>query len=237
MRLRWMCDNGSMTDRAESNTTEIALPPLPRAFYEQPTLTVARALIGKTLARQTPDGLVTGAIVETEGYIAAIDPAAHAYRGKTQRNSTMFGPPGHAYVYFTYGMHYCMNVVTEREGEAAAVLIRAVEPREGIALMRARRGAAIADRDLARGPGRLCAAFDLTTADDGTDLLGADLWIAETPDLAAPLPIAATPRIGISRAVDLPWRYVVVGNRYVSAKGVKAVPTDQPPATLQEGAG
>ncbi len=197
-------------------------PPLARAFYEQPTLTVARNLIGKTLARRTDDGVVAGIIVETEGYIAPVDPAAHAYRGKTARNATMFGPPGHAYVYFTYGMHYCLNVVTEAEGVAAAVLIRAIQPCHGIALMQARRGERIAERDLARGPGRLCAALGLTTADDGTDLLGDTLWISEplTPQ-KEPLRIAATPRIGITQATDWPWRFVLMGSPYVSAKGVK----------------
>jgi len=195
---------------------------LPRAFYEQPTLSVARGLIGKTLARRTDDGMVAGMIVETEGYISPVDPAAHAYRGRTARNATMFGPPGHAYVYFTYGMHYCLNVVTEAEGVAAAVLIRAIEPREGIALMRARRGERIAERDLARGPGRLCAALGLTTADDGTDLLGDALWIADSPmPHDEPLRIAATPRIGITQATDWPWRFALVGSPYVSAKDVK----------------
>ena len=180
-------------------------------------------LIGKTLLRRTADGLTSGVIVETEAYVAAIDPAAHAYRGKTKRNQRMFGPPGYAYIYFTYGMHYCLNAVTQAEGEAAAVLIRAVEPRQGIALMGARRGPRIAERDLARGPGRLCQALALTTADDGADLLGDALWITETPDApAAGLPIATTPRIGITQATDWPWRFVVVGNRYVSAKGVRA---------------
>ncbi len=194
--------------------------PLPRAFYARPTLEVARELIGKTLLRRTPEGLAGGVIVETEAYVAAIDPAAHAYRGKTKRNQTMFGPPGHAYVYFTYGMHYCVNVVTQAEGEAAAVLIRAIKPRVGIALMRARRGPRIADRDLARGPGRLCQALALTTADDGADLLGDALWIGETPGLAADaLTIATTPRIGITQAADWPWRFVVVGSRYVSGRG------------------
>lgn len=196
--------------------------PLPRAFYEQPTLTVARHLIGKTFARRTEDGLVAGMIVETEGYISAVDPAAHAYRGKTPSNATMFGQPGHIHVYFTYGMHYCVNVVTEAEGTAGAVLIRAIQPCAGIALMQTRRGERITERDLARGPGRLCAAFALTTANDGTDLLGDTLWICEPPTPhKEPLPIAVTPRVGITQAVEWPWRFVLMGNPYVSAKGVK----------------
>jgi DNA-3-methyladenine glycosylase len=193
--------------------------PLPRAFYACPTLDVARALIGKTLLRRTADGLAGGVIVETEAYISAVDPAAHAYRGKTPRNASMFAAPGTAYVYRSYGIHYCLNVVTEAEGVAAAVLIRAIRPTVGLGLMRRRRGPGISDRDLARGPGRLCQALALTTADDGDDLLGAALWIAETPD-ASPLPIATTPRIGITQAADWPWRFVVAGERHVSARGV-----------------
>ncbi|HLY31976.1 MAG TPA: DNA-3-methyladenine glycosylase [Ktedonobacterales bacterium] len=197
--------------------------PLPRAFYDQPTLAVARSLLGKTLARRTADGVTAGIIVETEGYIAAVDPSAHAYRGRTARNATMFGPAGHAYVYFTYGMHYCLNVVTEAEGVAAAVLIRAIQPRVGIDLMRSRRGERIYHYDLARGPGRLCAAMGLTTADNGTDLLGDSLWISETHGWPAEIPsIAVTSRIGISQAIDWPWRFMLAGNPYVSATGARA---------------
>ncbi len=195
--------------------------PLPRAFYARPTVEVARALLGKTLMRATTEGTVGGLIVETEAYVAAVDPAAHAYRGQTRRNRSMFGVPGLAYVYVSYGMHHCLNVVTEREGEAAAVLIRAVEPTVGVALMRQRRGASIPDRDLCRGPGRLCQAFALTLADDGTDLLGSNLWIAATPGDPSDIPIAATPRIGITRAADWPWRFVIPGNPYVSGRRVR----------------
>jgi DNA-3-methyladenine glycosylase len=198
-----------------------ALAPLPRAFYDRPTLEVARGLLGKTLLRRTEDGLAGGVIVETEAYVSAIDPAAHAYRGKTPRNASMFAAPGTAYVYRSYGIHYCLNVVTESEGVAAAVLLRAIRPTVGLELMRRRRGPGISDRDLARGPGRLCQALALTTADDGTDLLGDALWIAETPD-ARPLTIVATPRIGITQAADWPWRFVLAGERYVSARGVRS---------------
>lgn len=195
--------------------------PLPRDFYARPTLEVARDLIGKTLLRVAPEGTAGGVIVETEAYIAAVDPAAHAYRGQTRRNRSMFGPPGHAYVYVSYGMHHCLNVVTEREGEAVAVLIRAIEPTLGIELMRARRGTHIPDRDLCRGPGRLCQALALTLADDGADLLGPDLWIAATPGVSSSPPIAATPRVGITRAADWPWRFVLLNSPYVSGKRVR----------------
>src|SRR5262249_54163832 len=153
------------------------LPPLPCACYEQPTLEVARALIGKTLARRTEAGLAAGIIVETEAYIGAIDPSAHGYRGQTARNGSMFGPPGRAYVYFTYGMHYCLNITTEPEGAAGAVLLRALKPTHGLELMQARRGAGIAHRDLGRGPGRLCQALAVTLAEDGADLQGPALWV------------------------------------------------------------
>lgn len=195
---------------------------LPLAFYARPTLEVARALIGKTLSRRTAEGVTAGIIVETEAYVSAIDPSAHGYRGKTSRNAVMFGPPGHAYVYFTYGMHHCLNIVTEGEGVAAAVLLRALEPTAGIALMRSRRGERIADRDLARGPGRLCAALALTLADNGLDLCGDALWLEDTPDFPPDAPIAATPRIGIAQAADWPWRFVLADSPWVSGRKVTA---------------
>lgn len=200
---------------------------LPRTFYERPTLDVARDLIGKTLYRNAPDGLTAGVIVETEAYVAAIDPSAHGYRGKTQRNAAMFGPPGRAYVYFTYGMHFCLNVVTEAEEVAAAVLVRALEPTIGLEIMRSRRGERIDDRDLARGPGRLCAAMAITVADNGQDLEGHALWIAETPGFPADAPVLATPRIGITQAADWPWRFVLAGSPWVSGrKTAKPATTD-----------
>lgn len=196
--------------------------PLSRAFYDRPTLTVARDLIGKTLLRRTAEGVAGGMIVETEAYTAANDPAAHGYRGQTPRNRSMFGGPGFAYVYRSYGIHYCLNVVTEGQGVAAAVLIRAIRPEIGVELMRRRRGERIDDRDLARGPGRLCQALALSIDDDGSDLLGSGLWLIETPVLEEMPRIAATARIGITQAADWPWRFVVVGDPYVSARGVRA---------------
>lgn len=203
-----------------SDTTALPFSPLPRTFYDRPTLDVARALLGKMIVRVTTEGAAGGLIVETEAYVAAVDPAAHAYRGLTPRNRSMFGPPGHAYVYVSYGMHHCLNVVTERTGEAAAVLIRAIAPTFGLALMRSRRGSAIPDRELCRGPGRLCQALALTLADDGADLLGPSLYIVDAPEVSTDTPVVATPRIGITRAADWPWRFVVAGNPFVSGKRV-----------------
>jgi len=194
------------------------LTPLPCAFYEQPTLEVARALIGKTLGRRAVEGLAAGIIVETEAYIGAIDPSAHGYRGQTARNGSMFGSAGRAYVYFTYGMHHCLNITTEPEGAAGAVLIRALEPSHGLELMQTRRGAGIVNRDLCRGPGRLCQALAVTLAEDGAGLQGPALWIAETPSAADALPLASSPRIGISQAADWPWRFYVPGSRFVSGR-------------------
>src|SRR5579884_1457925 len=143
-----------------TTTTEVDFPaPLPRSYYDQPTLAIARDLLGKTLWRRTEEGVVGGIIVETEAYITAIDPASHNHARPMKRAAAMFGPPGRAYVYFTYGMYHCLNVVTEPEGQSAAVLLRAIQPIFGLELMARRRGAtgsAIAVRDLARGPGRLC---------------------------------------------------------------------------------
>jgi DNA-3-methyladenine glycosylase len=199
-------------------TADPQLMPLPSTFYAEPTLKVARALIGKTLARRTQEGLAAGIIVETEAYIGAIDPSAHGYRGRTVRNGAMFGPAGRAYVYFTYGMHHCLNVTTEPEGAAGAVLIRALEPTHGLDLMQTRRGATISNRDLCRGPGRLCQALAVTLAEDGANLQGAVLWIAEASGSASAFPTATSPRIGITRAADWPWRFYVPGSRYVSGR-------------------
>jgi len=200
--------------------TERALPPLTQAFYDRPSVEVARYLLGKTLWRRTEVGLTAGIIVETEAYDGANDPASHAWRGQTRRNAVMFGPPGRAYVYFTYGMHYCLNAVTGPVGQASAVLLRAIQPSVRLDIMRERRGAHIADRDLARGPGRLCQALGITTADDGADLAGDALWISETSMDMSGLLIATTPRIGITRAAERPWRFVVCDSRYVSGRPV-----------------
>src|SRR5260370_36592556 len=194
---------------------------LPQEGCAGAVLEVARGLLGKVVAHRTPEGLTVGVIVEVEAYGGADDPASHAYAGQTARNSVMFGPPGRAYVYFTYGMHCCLNVVTGAQCSASAVLLRALEPLAGIELMRTRRGARIRDRDLCRGPGRRCQALGVSLAQNGADLRSADLWIATAPERTeqeSGVGIAASPRIGIARAADRPWRLYLAGSPYVSGR-------------------
>jgi DNA-3-methyladenine glycosylase len=196
---------------------------LPRAFYAQPTVRVARALLGKLLVHDAREGRTVGRIVETEAYLGRRDPASHAFHGRSARNASMFGPPGHAYVYFIYGMHHCFNVVTRPEGVGEAVLVRALEPIEGVELMRARRGIRRSDRELCNGPGKLVQAMGMSRADDGADLVSGALGIyAPVLDrrdgrLSA-REIATSARIGITRSADLPLRYYVRGNAYVSKR-------------------
>jgi DNA-3-methyladenine glycosylase len=187
---------------------------LERAFYERPTVDVARDLLGRMLVSVTPEGRTTGRIVETEAYLGADDPASHAARLRTGRVEAMWGEPGIAYVYRSYGIHAMLNVVTEPLGETGAVLIRALEPVFGIDLMRARRG--IEDeRLLCSGPGRLCQALAIGLDLHGTDLVSSDrLWISlgETPR-----DVSTSGRIGISRGQAHPWRFWVTSNPHVSA--------------------
>jgi len=182
---------------------------------------VAPLLLGAVLTCDGPGAAVTIRVVETEAYGGADDPASHAYRGRTARNASMFGAGGTAYVYFTYGMHYCLNVVVGPPGEASAVLLRAAEVTDGIAAARARRtrpsGRVPTDRDLARGPARLTQALGVTTADDGRDLLDEHGPLRLT---LAPTPVAryrCGPRVGISRAADRPWRFWLPDDPAVSA--------------------
>ena len=165
---------------------------LPRSFYARPADIVARELLGKTLVRRTPTGVVQCRIVETEAYVGAHDLACHASKGKTARNESMFGPPGRAYVYLIYGIHHMLNVVTGRAGDPEAVLIRAAEPLSGLALD---------DPYPLRGPGKLCAALAITRADDGADLVRGDLRLK---DGAPPEVVTTTARIGVDYAG--PWR-------------------------------
>ena len=191
-------------------------PRLSRRFFARPTIVVAQALLGHTLFHETSQGLVGGRIVEVEAYRGPQDPGSHAYRGMTRRNSVMFGPPGHLYVYFTYGMHHCCNVVTEKDGVAGAVLLRAVEPTHGLDIMETRR---ITDDPhlLAKGPGRLCQAFGFAREHDGLDLVDGPAWISRTKRLKAP--IKASARIGLRAGIDEPWRYYEPGPWTSGKKG------------------
>jgi DNA-3-methyladenine glycosylase len=164
--------------------------------------------------------------VEVEAYLGELDPASHAYRGRTMRNSVMFKSGGHLYVYFTYGMHYCCNVVTEEEGRGRAVLLRALEPVDGVDIMAGKRGmetpsAGTTPRKLVQltnGPAKLCEAFGITREHDGADLLGTRLFITRGEEVH-PAKIASSPRIGISRGTEKRWRFYIRGNPFVSKKG------------------
>ena len=186
---------------------------LGRGFFARPTLDVARDLLNKVLVAPG----VAGRIVEVEAYRGDDDPGSHAYRGPTPRTEVMFGPAGHLYVYFSYGMHWCANVVTDRRGEPGAVLLRAVTPLRGVPTMRARRPAAVRDRDLANGPAKLARVFDLTGRHDGADLVRAVHGVSIRDDGVPPpaRPSVGT-RIGLSRGGDLQWRFAVPGVAEVS---------------------
>jgi DNA-3-methyladenine glycosylase len=196
---------------------------LPRRFYLQDTVTVARALLGCTLWRRTDDELLAARIVETEAYLGANDLASHARKGRrSPRNESMYLPGGHAYVYFTYGMHWCANVVTQEVDLAEAVLLRAAEPLRGIESMRARRPKAKRDFDLMNGPGKLCSALAIDKALDGAPLDGDALWITARDAAAGEEEIGVSPRIGVENCGDAahwPLRFFIRGNRHVSRRG------------------
>jgi len=196
--------------------------PLARDFYARETEDVARDLLGVWLVRRTADGLTGGPIVEVEAYGGPIDGASHARAGRTKRTEPMFGEVGHAYVYLVYGMHDCLNVVTYKSREAGAVLVRALEPRVGVDLMRARRGGRTdPDRKLASGPARLCQAMAVTRTLDGHDLTTDDeLWLAHPSEAWPATDVSAGPRIGVDYAgpgwADREWRFWLTGNPSVS---------------------
>jgi DNA-3-methyladenine glycosylase len=189
---------------------------IPRPFYEQPTLDVARQLLGKFLVRRHEDGITVGRIVETEAYIGPQDKACHASRGRTPRTQVMFGRAGYAYVYLVYGFHHMLNIVTEVADFPAAVLVRAVEPLQGVALMELRRGTK-ARRNLASGPGKLCQAFAIDRTLNGDDICGQVLYLEDRGDPAPKF--ITTPRIGVDYAGEWkhkPWRFVVRDSEFVS---------------------
>jgi len=186
---------------------------LKRKFYNRPTLKVAKELLGKYLVIQKDGNLVSGKIVETEAYIGFKDPASHAYRGKTPRNQVMFGHPGYAYVYLTYGMHHCLNLVTEKEGYPAAVLIRALEPVEGVEIMKRRRGRE-KRTDLTSGPAKLCQALNVDRRLNGADLCAGTICVEDRGEVARR--IATSTRIGVEEEKPKKWRFYVKNNEFVS---------------------
>ena len=196
------------------------MKPIPRSFYDRDPRLVAPELLGKILVRRQGRKLLTGRLVEVEAYLAD-DPAAHSFIGKTPRNAVLFGPPGLAYVYFIYGNHYCLNVSCLPDGTAGGILFRALEPLQGVKEMFKLRGIEEGSdlRRLTSGPGRLAAAFGITRErDNGKDLTNprSDLYIAD--DGAPPPQVLITKRIGITKAADLPLRYIVAEDRFVSGR-------------------
>ena len=204
---------------------------IPRYFFDRPAQEVAPALLGCVLEHETSEGLVAAELTEVEAYAGETDPASHAYRGITGRNAVMFGPPGHAYVYFTYGMHFCVNVVCMPEGVARAVLLRAGRVIAGEPLARRRRTprrseaappSVVSARDLARGPARLCQALAIDRTQNGVDLCSpaSELRLrpVDTSFQAAGAPVIESgPRVGVSAAADIPWRFWLAGDPTVSA--------------------
>ena len=202
---------------AEKRAAESSV--VPRRFYLHSPDLVARGLLGKVLARELDGEWLSGRIVETEAYFGQDDPAAHSFAGKTARNAVLFGPPGFAYVYFIYGMYWCLNVSCEPEGQAGGVLIRALEPLAGLETMARLRGLAASakPRLLTSGPGRLCQALGITRAGhNGLDVTAAESELQILDDRFRPGPILATPRIGIRKAAERPHRFVIEGNEFVS---------------------
>ena len=204
-----------MTGNAAPRARRSRTAPLPRDFYDRPTEQVARDLLGAILECRTPDGAASGRIVETEAYLGEHDLACHAAAGRTARTAPLYGPPGIAYIYFIYGMYWCFNAVTRAEHEPSAVLVRAVEPVDGIDLMRARRPHARRDVNLTNGPGKLCLALGIGRPHNCHALQRPPLLIRA----GAPVDdhqVMMSPRIGITQSADWPLRWFVANNPYVS---------------------
>lgn len=189
---------------------------LSKNFYNKPTVELAQSLLGKVLVHETPLGASSGIIVETEAYLGGEDPAAHAYRGMTERNKAMFGSAGHAYIYFTYGMYFCFNVTAGPEGVGHGVLIRAVEPLDGVDLMQKRREL-LDEKMLASGPAKLVIALGINKELYGHDLTEKPLYIAEFKDIPDEQ-VVKTTRIGISEGKELPYRFYIKDNKFISKK-------------------
>jgi DNA-3-methyladenine glycosylase len=211
----------SRPDRPDPADTQV----LPRGFFDRPAAAVAPDLLGCVISHETAEGLVAVVLAEVEAYAGEADPASHAFRGRTARNAVMYGPPGHAYVYFTYGMHFCVNLVCQAEGEASAVLLRAGRVIGGVPLACARRYGAPAqlgtrsrELDLARGPARLCEALGIDRSHDGADVADpASPLRVLAPEVPVPAgDISRGPRVGVSRAADVTWRFWVTGEPAVS---------------------
>jgi DNA-3-methyladenine glycosylase len=196
---------------------------LGRRFFAREVLTVAPDLLGRVIVSHTADGPLAVRLTEVEAYAGPLDPASHAYR-RTRRSEIMYGPPGHLYVYFVYGMHWCANVVTGADGTASAVLLRGGEVIRGLPVARVRRPTARREVDLARGPAALAAVLGVTGADSGTDLLDPESIIEIRAGTRPAVSIAHGPRVGVSMAADEPWRFIEAGNPTVSAyrRGTRA---------------
>lgn len=195
---------------------------LPREFYTRNLILVARELLGKIFVKKTGRRILSGRIVEVEAYHGDYDEASHAFIGKTKRNEVMFKEGGHLYIYFTYGTHFCANVVAGREGKGMAVLIRAVEPLHGIKQMSMNRFGKLVlsvkeTLNLTSGPGKLCQAFALNRKHNGMDLTGNEIYILNQPKIDRKK-IGVSKRIGITKSVDLPWRFFIKGNPFVSKR-------------------
>lgn len=218
--LRGCYTQTSMKDTAPT----ISALPLPRAFYLRPTAEVARDLLGKVLVHRTAAGEAAGRIVEVEAYLGQDDAASHAFRGPTPRARIMYEEGGRAYVYFSYGTHWCMNVVTEPRGRAGAVLVRALEPVLGIDIMKERR-LREAVLDLCSGPGKLAQALGIGAAENGADLVRSSLFLRAG---APPREVAVSKRIGITRNAEAPLRFFEAGNPFVSRARAPRLPEDAP---------